>query len=60
MVKIGLPDRREGVYNADTGELITDLSKKGTYNYANPDGAGGYVMHLFADVLPYIFFGDQG
>jgi RHS repeat-associated protein len=60
VVKIGLPNGVEGVYNKNTGELITDPKIKGTYNYSNPDGAMGRFRHAFLDVVPYFLFGTQG
>ena len=58
-LKLGLPDGREAVYDND-GNLVTDPRYKGTYNYANPDGADGKWDHLVLDVLPWLFFGEQG
>ena len=58
--KIGAPDGREGVYNADTGELITDPTIYGTFNYSNPDGFWGYVGHAIIDVMTWALFGEQG
>jgi len=68
-VKYTHPDGREAVYDGDNGELITDPSLKGTYNYVNPakpswnplswpkaavKGAG----HFTVDMVPYYIGGN--
>lgn len=46
--------QHEAVYNSE-GELITDTLNGGTYNYVSPDDTEG---HFYADVLPYLLFGN--
>jgi RHS repeat-associated protein len=67
------PDGREIVINDKTGEVVTDSATRGTYNYVDPGkkpdewhDIGGWVVygvraigHFFADVLPYLFLGND-
>lgn len=38
--------------------LATDPVNMGTYNFVAPNGILGYVGHGFADVLPYVIWGN--
>lgn len=42
-----------------SGNLVTDSINRGTYNYWNPDGFIGSVMHGICDVLPYYVLGNS-
>lgn len=55
-------DNREIVVKLDdktnTYKIVDDNLNVGTYNYFNPDGIIGNVAHIFADVIPYYFYGN--
>jgi len=53
------PDgHQEAVYDGQ-GNLVTDPSNMGTYNYSPPEGIVGNVGHLFEDVIPYWIWGNS-
>ena len=46
------------IYNSKTGKVVTDPRDEATYNFFNPDKHP--VGHLFADVIPWVLFGNSG
>ncbi|WP_417822268.1 hypothetical protein [Terasakiella sp.] len=67
------PDGREAIYDGDTGNLLTDLKLRGTYNYANAwnenkplKKPGDYLEygarwagHAVSDVIPWMIGGND-
>jgi len=52
-------DGREIIFDGDTHEVVTDPNLEGTYNFSNPDGIDGTIMHAIQDVLPYYLWGNS-
>ena len=48
----------ELIYDSN-GNLVTDEVNKGTYNFADPKGLKGKLMHGAKDLLPYLIFGNS-
>jgi hypothetical protein len=55
MLKNG--DSAEAILQPD-GTWLNDGPKMGTYNYFNPAGFKGYVLHVLLDVIPHLFNAD--
>ena len=47
----------EAILQSDGNYLITG-KKQGTYNYSDPSGFMGYLMHGLLDVIPHFFTSD--
>lgn len=58
-VKYVSPDGyREVIYNS-VGNIVLDSRDIGTYNFCPSGGFWGNLGHLFADILPWWFFGND-
>ena len=39
--------------------MVDDYLNGGTYNYYNPDGTKGTVLHVIYDLVPYLIHGNS-
>ena len=58
-VKYVSPDGHREVIFDEKGKIVLDSRDVGTYNFSPSGTIGGSIGHFFADMLPWIIFGND-